>query len=157
MCDTPWQRCVISETHRQPSVAFLARLLIYIHLRPVFISHWPTLKPFLCIGLNIDLRQFDAVYCHNLTCSSVNISCNTSTSIVITVRTYRITFAHLETQHSISFGLWGETGNLRLYIFNYLSPCWGFFFGLLRHIMGMSCFLLLGRREGQAQAVTRDK
>lgn len=54
------------------------------------------------------------LYSHNLTCSSFNILCHASGSIVITLRTYRITFAHLETQHSISFGLWRETGNLWL-------------------------------------------
>lgn len=54
------------------------------------------------------------VYSHNLSCSSVNILWHTSGSIVITLRIYRITFSHLETQHSISFGLWRETGNLWL-------------------------------------------
>lgn len=67
------------------------------------------------------VRLLTAIYDHNLTCSSVNILCHTSGSIVITLRTYRITFADLETQHSISFELWRETGNLWLWacIFNY--------------------------------------
>lgn len=60
------------------------------------------------------VRLFTATYSHSLTCSSVNILWHTSGSIVITLRTYRITFAHLETQHSISLGLWRETGNLGL-------------------------------------------
>ena len=60
------------------------------------------------------VRLLAAIYSHIQTCSSVNILWHTSGSIVVTLRTYRITFAHLETQHSISSGLWRETGNLWL-------------------------------------------
>lgn len=48
------------------------------------------------------VRLLTPAYCHNLTCSSVNILWHRSGSIVITLRTNRISFSCLETQHSVT-------------------------------------------------------
>lgn len=56
--------------------------------------------------------RFQAIYSRNLTCSSINIWGHTSGSIVIALRTYRITFAHLWTHCNATLNLlWAVEGN----------------------------------------------